>query len=83
MEMLGIEATRKRLPELVAAAARDGKTTLITRHGRTCAAIVPASAARPEGPPPLAMLQLRGSARGVWSSHPEGNVATLRDEWEQ
>ncbi len=82
METLGIEATRKRLPELVAA-AREGKTTLITRHGRACAAIVPASRAQAEGFPPLAMLQLRGSARGVWSHYPEQEIATLRDEWER
>ncbi len=82
METLGIEATRRRLPELVAA-ARDGKTTLITRHGKACAAIVPASIAQPEGSLPLAMLQLRGSARGVWSARPERDIATLRDEWER
>lgn len=82
METLGIEATRKRLPELVAA-AREGKTTLITRRGKACAAIVPASIAQVEGFSPLAMLQLRGSARGVWSRHRERDIATLRDEWER
>lgn len=79
MESLGIEATRRRLPELVAA-AREGKTTLITRHGRPLAALVPVDdVARRRLP--TAMRDLRGCATGAWGEDPARAVEGLRDEW--
>lgn len=79
MESLGIEATRRRLPELVAA-AHEGKTTLITRHGRPYAAIVPVEKAG-ERRLPTTMLALRGCAAGVWGEEPARSVEELRGEW--
>lgn len=79
MESLGIEATRRRLPELVAA-AHEGKTTLITRHGRPYAAIVPVEKAS-ERRLPTAILALRGCAAGLWGEEPARLVEELRGEW--
>ena len=80
METLGIEATRRRLPELVEA-AHAGKPTLITRHGRPLAALVPAAMAQQRVRNPAALLALKGSGRGLWGSEPQRSIATLRDEW--
>lgn len=79
MESLGIEATRRRLPELVAA-AHEGKTTVITRHGRPYAAIVPVEKAS-ERRLPTAILALRGCAAGLWGEEPARLVEELRGEW--
>ncbi|MBN9459616.1 MAG: type II toxin-antitoxin system prevent-host-death family antitoxin [Burkholderiales bacterium] len=79
MESLGIEATRRRLPELVAA-AHDGKMTLITRHGRPYAALVPVEKAG-GGRLPTAILALKGCAAGVWGKEPARSVEELRSEW--
>lgn len=79
MESLGIEATRRRLPELVAA-AHEGKATLITRHGRPYAAIVPLEKASKRRLP-AAILALKGCAVGLWGDEPARSVETLRDEW--
>ncbi len=79
METLGIEATRRRLPELVAA-AHEGKTTLITRHGRPYAAIVPVEKAS-QRRLPTAMLALKGCAVGLWGEEPARSVEALRAEW--
>ena len=81
MNTLGVELTRRRLPELVAAAHR-GETTLITRHGRPVAALVPISQAEAMRLRPTALLALRGSAAGVWGDRPSDAVAALRDEWD-
>jgi len=81
MESLGIEATRRRLPELVAA-AHEGKTTVITRHGRPYAAIVPVEKAS-ERRLPTAILALRGCAAGLWGEEPARLVEELRGEWDE
>lgn len=76
--ILGIEEARKQFPSLVERASQ-GKTTLITRHGKPCAALVPptqAQARRGES-----FVSLRGSGKGIY-----GNVAryidALRREWD-
>ena len=78
METTGAEEARKRLPQILARAHRDGTVTIVTRHGVPYAAIVPVSQVVREAP---TLLSLRGSARGCY-----GDVARyvdrLRDEWE-
>ncbi len=73
------EEARNHLPELLAAAER-GESTLITKHGRPVAAVVPASAlgaaARQE---PL--LPLAGSGRGLWGRDSRRTIRKLRGEW--
>ena len=59
----GAEEARKQLPALVAAAA-EGRTTIITRHGRAVAAVVPASQVSPaKKQSPL--TSLAGSGKGL------------------
>lgn len=74
----GAEQARQQLPSLLADAAA-GITTLITRHGRVVAAIVPADAATRE--PQASLLALAGSGKGLWGTDSARAVADLRDEW--
>ena len=75
--VLGIEEARKRFSSLVERASQ-GKTTLITRHGKPRAALVPPSNAQARSGE--IFLSLRGSGMGLY-----GNVArhidALRREW--
>lgn len=63
MEIVGAEAARKRLPELLERALR-GKQTLISRHGQSVAALVPLHERML--PQRLILLGLRGSGRHCW-----------------
>ena len=63
MEIVGAEAARKRLPELLERALR-GKQTLISRHGQSVAALVPLH--QRMLPQRLILLGLRGSGRHCW-----------------
>jgi prevent-host-death family protein len=73
----GAEEARNQLPSLVEDAAK-GRTTIITRRGRSIAALVPIDdlSARPRQ---KGLLDLIGSGKGLWdrSSRPR----RLRDEW--
>ncbi len=79
----GLEQARAQLPH-IAAEAHAGHTSVITRHGRPVAAVVPvavlqaqASArARKSG-----ILALRGTGRMLWPGGAGKAVAALRDEW--
>jgi antitoxin (DNA-binding transcriptional repressor) of toxin-antitoxin stability system len=74
----GAEAARQELPAILAAAA-DGRTTMITRHGRQIAAVVPVSALKIAKP--VSLLTLAGSGAGLWGKHSSLVIADLRDEW--
>ena len=74
----GAEEARQQLPAILAAAAA-GRTTLITRHGRKIAAVVPASAV--SAAKPISLLGLAGSGRRLWGKDSANAVAELRDEW--
>lgn len=80
MATLGIEITRRRLPELVTA-AHQGVTTVITKHGQPYAALVPASMANAERRLPTSLMAMKGCASGLWGKVPARTVADLRDEW--
>ena len=75
----GAEEARNQLPDLLAA-AEQGRSTIITRHGRAVAALVPiaayGSAVRQQSLMPLA-----GSGRGLWGKNSSSTVRKLRDEW--
>lgn len=74
---VGIEQARADLPSLVASAGK-GKVSVVTRHGKPCAAIVPlAMAARRKSG---GLLDLRGTAKGLWAG--AHSVRSLREEWE-
>jgi prevent-host-death family protein len=75
----GVEEARKDLPALLAL-AQQGHSTVITRHGRPVAAIVPiggASGATGQ----KSLLSLEGSGRGLWGKSSTRAIRRLRDEW--
>ena len=74
----GSEEARKQLPAILAAALA-GETTIITRHGREIAAVVPAAAVKTIYPSSLQTLA--GSGRGLWGQASSETIAELREEW--
>ena len=74
----GAEEARQQLPAILADAAA-GHTTIITRHGRVVAAVVPAASARPAKP--VSLQSLAGTGRGLWGTDSRKVIAKLRDEW--
>lgn len=77
----GAEEARSQLPDLLAAAEK-GRSTIITRHGRPVAALVPIEAygsVVPQEP----LLPLAGTGRGLWGKDSSRTVRKLRDEWDR
>jgi prevent-host-death family protein len=75
----GAEEARNQLPDLLAAAEK-GRSTVITRHGRPVAAIVPMSDFA-EGRRQQSLVPLKGSGAGLWGKDSAGTLRKLRDEW--
>jgi prevent-host-death family protein len=75
----GSEEARRNFPTLVERAAR-GEPTLITKHGKPYAALVPASAisSRSAG---ADLRSLRGTGKGLWGRSARRTIARMRDEW--
>ena len=75
----GAKEARNQLPDLLDA-AQKGRSTIITKHGRPIAALVPVeefvdrSAQR-------SLLPLRGTGRGLWGKNSARALRALRDEW--
>ena len=77
----GAEEARSHLPELLDAAEK-GETTVITRHGRPVAALVPVAGQRALlRQEPLTPLQ--GSGRGLWGKSSTRTIRELREEWDR
>jgi prevent-host-death family protein len=77
----GAEEARNRLPQLLNATER-GETTIITRHGRPIAALVPIAACGASlGQRPL--LPEAGSGRGLWGKESTRTIRRLRAEWDR
>jgi prevent-host-death family protein len=75
----GAEEARNQLPDLLDAAEK-GRSTIITKHGRPVAALIPVEdLAIVGGQQPL--LPLEGSGRGLWGADSSSTVRRLRDEW--
>ncbi|MBS0394086.1 MAG: type II toxin-antitoxin system prevent-host-death family antitoxin [Proteobacteria bacterium] len=75
----GAEEARNQLPSLLDAAER-GLSTVITKHGRAVAAIVPVEQLDAVGvQQPL--KNLKGSGKGLWGSDSAATISGLRDEW--
>lgn len=74
----GAEEARQQLPSILAAAAA-GRSTIITRHGRAVAAVVPAAALTQRKP--VSLQSLAGTGCGMWGKASAQAVAKLRDEW--
>jgi len=77
----GAEEARNQLPNILDA-AESGLSTIITRHGKAVAALVPIDAyravARQQPLTPIA-----GSGRGLWGAVGADTIDELRDEWER
>jgi prevent-host-death family protein len=75
----GAEDARNQLPDLLEAAEK-GHSTIITKHGRPVAAIVPLdaydAASRQE-----TLVPMEGSGRGLWGEDSRRTLRDLRDEW--
>jgi prevent-host-death family protein len=75
----GAEEARTKLPELLERAHR-GEETMITKHGRPYAALVPA--VKTLGlKPRLKIMALAGSGKGLWGRSSAKAVKHMRDEW--
>jgi prevent-host-death family protein len=75
----GAEEARNQLPDLLEAAEK-GRSTIITKHGRPVAALVPLEQYDATGgQQPLVPLQ--GSGRGLWGEDSARAISDLRDEW--
>jgi prevent-host-death family protein len=75
----GAEEARNQLPDLLDA-AENGRSTIITKHGRPVAAIVPLDAYEATGrQQPL--LTVEGSGKGLWGDDSARTLRDLRDEW--
>ena len=75
----GSEEARAHLPELLERANRGG-TTLITRHGKPYAALVPVE--KVQLGRRVLLLSLKGTGAGLWGENSAETIAALRDEWQ-
>ena len=76
---LGVEEARNRLPTLLEQAAA-GDATVITRHGKPIAALVPLDSYCAAGRQ-LSVLPLVGTGQGLWGKRVGATIRKLRDEW--
>lgn len=77
----GVEEARSQLPRLIDDAAA-GKATVITKHGRPLAALVPLqsySAADSQ----QSLLPYEGSGKGLWGRSSKLSIRVLKDEWQR
>jgi prevent-host-death family protein len=75
----GAEDARNQLPDLLEA-AENGHSTIITKHGRAVAALVPLDdyeAGNRQEP----LVPMEGSGRGLWGEDSRRTLRDLRDEW--
>jgi prevent-host-death family protein len=79
MRRKGAEEARTQLPQLLDEAEK-GRSTIITRHGRPIAALVPIQS---YNAPALqqSLLPLAGTGRGLWGRNSTKTLRKIRDEW--
>jgi prevent-host-death family protein len=77
----GAEEARNQLPDLLDAAEK-GRSTIITRHGKPVAALVPIETYE-DSVRQLSLLPLEGSGRGLWGKDSRVTLRKLRDEWDR
>jgi prevent-host-death family protein len=75
----GAEEARNQLPDLLEA-AQAGQSTIITRHGKPVAALVPIAEFRPPERQ-ASLMPLAGSGRGMWGKDSARTIRRLREEW--
>lgn len=79
----GLEQARAQLPH-IASEAVAGYTSVITRHGKPVAVVVPVDewqAQQARQAHAGSILALRGTGKGLWPHGAGQAVADLRDEW--
>lgn len=76
----GVEEARSTLPQLLEQAA-NGKATVIARHGRPIAALVPLEAYTAPGSQ-QSLLPYEGSGAGLWGKRSSTTIRKLRAEWD-
>jgi prevent-host-death family protein len=74
----GAEEARNQLAALLTEAEK-GRATIITRHGRAIAALVPVKDVA--GTRQKALTALAGSGKGMWGRNSASAMRRLRDEW--
>ena len=79
--LYGLEQARAQLPHIASEAAA-GSSSVITRHGKPVAVVVPVELWESVQSRPINVLALRGTGRGLWPQGAAQAVAALRDEWE-
>ena len=77
VQTAGVDEARTRLPEILRAANDKGAITIVTKHGKPYAAVVPVWRALREAPD---LSELRGTANGCFGDA-GAFVSTLRDEF--
>ena len=75
----GAEEARNQLPELLAAAEK-GQSTVITRHGRPVAVLIPFEDFSAIGAQ-LSLITLKGTGIGLWGADSAETIRALRQEW--
>jgi prevent-host-death family protein len=81
MRRKGAEEARSQLPELLDA-AENGRSTIITRHGRPIAALVPIKSYNAAAPQ-QSLLPFAGTGRGLWGRNSTKTLRKIRDEWDR
>jgi len=76
----GAEEARNQLPDLLDAAER-GQATIITKHGRPVAALMPVDAHGQASIRQQPLTPLEGSGRRLWGKSSARTLRKLRDEW--
>ena len=75
----GAEEARNQLPDLLEA-AQKGRSTIITKHGRPVAAIIPVDQFVDSGSQ-RSLLPWKATGRGLWGKSGARVLHDLRDEW--
>ncbi len=78
----GAEEARNQLPDLLDA-AESGRSTIITRHGRPVAVLVPIDHLSAVPKQQISLLSLKGSGRGLWGKNSTKTIRALKYEWER
>ena len=73
----GAEDARNQMPALLEAAEK-GTSTIITKHGRPVAALVPLAVLSASAQQ-KSLLPMKGTGRGLWGN--SQTLRALRDEW--
>ena len=79
MTTVGIEQGRNTLPQL-ALRAFGGEASVLTKHGKPYAAIVPLDMVKQAQRSKTSFLALRGTGKGLWDDAPAQMIADMRDE---